>query len=688
MAEPMMHLGPEASEDIEETECAGQGFEHLAFPRSKSIQNRRTTVVEAVMGRKRSVQPMVHLTEEVTPSRARIINFVENDIFRTVMALIIILNFCFICLEADFRAAGELLPVWMEVGGYTFTTIYVIELVLKVYGFRKKFYSSFLNVSDFMIVVVDIGVLAFSGVSQEGLPSVAVLRTCRVLRIVRVLNSILVFRELYLMMQGLLSAIRAIAFGTSLLFVVLTTWSILAVEFLHPRVLELDDLGAFGDCPEAICRLAFRSVIVSDLTFVKTVVAGDSWGQLALPLMEFFPATGLILILTFISVQLGLVNVIAAVIVDRQTQSRVDDESLTHAVHQEELVRSYQKLQSLFTKLDRDRGGSLSLQEILVSYDTVEEFRHMLELLDIQKQDLPLVFEIMDADQSCDVTFTEFVEKLHYIRFLNDHTLLVFIKQLCENQVSGSVKFQEQLKSLTDATLKQNLMVTGTMETARNLLARTQEFEDRLTHVFLGDWLSTNRSNRGDLGGLENSTHPFNMNGISTAASEDTALNSSHRYRVSADDRKAVRGVAVDNHWQQAKASDSKDPPDPTDGIANREGAGLCDKLKVYQDQGSGVNSAEPHCRMQGPASARMASPRNHSPGVSGPPTYHTGARTASSRDHFPGVSGPPTCHTGGVASPRDHSPSVSGPGAYHRRDGKHLPLCASLCSAFVASRI
>ena len=73
-------------------------------------------------------------------------------------------------------------------------------------------------------------------------------------------------------------------------------------------------------------------------------------------------------------------NVVAALIVDRQSQARVADEELLHAEHVEQLNLSFKKLHGLFESMDSDGAGSLSLAELLTSYEENLEFRDILEI--------------------------------------------------------------------------------------------------------------------------------------------------------------------------------------------------------------------------------------------------------------------------------------------------------------------
>jgi len=222
------------------------------------------------------------------------------------------------------------------------------------------------------------------------------------------------------------SALRAIIFGTLVMAVIIVMWAVIAVSLVHPLNKQLVEIGVYNDCER--CGRAFASVTEACLTFLQTCIVGDEWGQVALPLMEEFPMTTFLFVPALLSLQIGLLNVVAAVIVDRQAQARQEDEKLQHALHQEALMGSYGRLANLFMAIDKDGNGSMSLDELLQCYRKEPELREIFELMDVSEEDLGLVFAILDKDRSGDVTFQEFVEQLHFMKTVNGHTLLVYIK--------------------------------------------------------------------------------------------------------------------------------------------------------------------------------------------------------------------------------------------------------------------
>lgn len=375
----------------------------------------------------RIVQRKISNLEDATVSRVRLwlSDLIESIPYQVALAILIVCNMGIVIHETDLRAQGQPNVPWIDGSTLICLVIYSIDLMLRVYVQRSKFPKSFMNIFDSFIVLMDILLVVFSNTVGD-LPSFSVLRCLRMLRIVRVFRQFLMFRELYLMVHGLVSAIRAIAFGSLMMVAVLTMWSIMAVEVVQPVNVQLADEGTYGDCLR--CGRAFESVMSSNLTFLMNIVSGDSWGVLSVPIMERDPWAAIIIMGAFISLELGLMNVIAAVIVDRQSQARQDDEELLRTVQKEELESSYKRLQTLFELMDEDGSGSLSHEELLESYQTHDDFREILHLMDINESDLANVFDILDKDGSGDVTYLEFVEQLHTMKTKDAHTLLIFIQ--------------------------------------------------------------------------------------------------------------------------------------------------------------------------------------------------------------------------------------------------------------------
>ena len=91
----------------------------------------------------------------------------------------------------------------------------------------------------------------------------------------------------------------------------MTVWAMLIVEWAYPRVQSLhDNEGLFEDCEQ--CVRATSSVMNANLLLFKTVIAGDSWGLIAVPVIEHYPATALLFMGSLLTLVFGVLNLIVA----------------------------------------------------------------------------------------------------------------------------------------------------------------------------------------------------------------------------------------------------------------------------------------------------------------------------------------------------------------------------------------
>eukprot|EP00929_Paragymnodinium_shiwhaense_P052559 TRINITY_DN26326_c0_g1_i6.p1 TRINITY_DN26326_c0_g1~~TRINITY_DN26326_c0_g1_i6.p1 ORF type:complete len:686 (+),score=118.00 TRINITY_DN26326_c0_g1_i6:71-2128(+) len=406
-------------------------------------------------GRRKRHRHSAFTQNEEQPLRKRVHDALKNHTMKAIAAVMVAINSILIVVEADFEVRYGKVPAWIGASSFFFMVYFCVELLAKTFVYRLRFLEDRVNALDVVVVLIDIiGVVLEASIGD--LPSFSSLRALRFLRVTRILKEFCAFRELYLMIAGLISAVRAIFFGSALIFLVLAMWAVFAVQVLHPMCMSMLEDETF-DCER--CMYAYNSVPRAMVTFTQLTVVADSWDLYARPLLQYHPQSAFIIIPAYICVQLGLVNVIAAVIVDRQASAREDDSSLQHIHHLEELDASFVRLASIFDRADQDGSGVLDQAEIVEAFDQDVNFRQMLEVLDITRDDMATVFDILDRDGSGTVNYIEFVEKLHYIRLINPHTLMVFMKHRTEALLVDTQDMVELNQSMVmDVAKKTELM--------------------------------------------------------------------------------------------------------------------------------------------------------------------------------------------------------------------------------------
>ena len=86
----------------------------------------------------------------------------------------------------------------------------------------------------------------------------------------------------------------------------------LIVEVVNPIIEDMvkNSHEIIADCE--YCQTSTRSVIDANLLLFKTVIAGDSWGQVAVPVIQRNPETAFIFVGSSLSLVFGVLNIIVA----------------------------------------------------------------------------------------------------------------------------------------------------------------------------------------------------------------------------------------------------------------------------------------------------------------------------------------------------------------------------------------
>lgn len=347
--------------------------------------------------------------------RIRAARVVLSQAFESCMGLVILVNFGFIVFESDRDSkcypdyAGrydacpqrsELLD-WLRLVNLTLLSVYTLEALCRAFVERSQYFCNRWNVVDLLAVL-----LGWPTVLSLGSGNLHLLRMVRFVRLIRALRVIISVPELYLLVTGFSSSIKAIIFGSLLLVAALVFWAVIAVEVLHPIISVLP----YPDCRN--CSAGFSGIFAATVTLFQQMVMGDAWGAISLPLIEAAPWTFPVLFVMMMTVSLGAMNLILAVIVERAAQGRDKDQERKIKQKEEERSKNMIDLAVLCATMDEDNSGSLSLVEMLQGYDRNEEFRKLMQVMDIKRDDMQTIFRVLDSDDSGEVSYFEFCQHL------------------------------------------------------------------------------------------------------------------------------------------------------------------------------------------------------------------------------------------------------------------------------------
>ncbi|MGC9456929.1 MAG: ion transporter [Halothiobacillaceae bacterium] len=248
------------------------------------------------------------MTQASGPSlRERAAHLVESVTFQRFIIGLILFNALILGLETSntvMAAAGTFLKGLDRL----ILAVFVVEILLKLYAQRGRFFRSPWNLFDFLVVAI--ALIPASG-------PFAVLRVLRLLRLISMIP------KLRFVVEALFAAIPGIAAIAALLGIVFYVFAIIA----H---------GLFGEShPEWFGTLG------GTLYTLFQVMTLESWSMgIARPVMEAHPWAGLFFVVFILIATFTMLNLFIALIIDamqslQKTHDEVEERMIEEAVHRE-----------------------------------------------------------------------------------------------------------------------------------------------------------------------------------------------------------------------------------------------------------------------------------------------------------------------------------------------------------------
>jgi len=346
--------------------------------------------------------------------RRKAMQFISSPYVANFMVMVVMFDSYSTCADIDARASGHSVDPWLSTLSKVCLVLYTVEmfLLLSLRGINLL-RKDMLMFVDLLIIICGYAEWIL-GQFLPDLLDLRLLRTLRFLRIIRLLRllrKIHGLRELQKLVTMMATCLKALAWSFLFCFVIMTVWAMLMVEIVHPIIQQLHrEKNIFSDCEQ--CVQAASSVMHANLLLFKTVIAGDSWGTIAVPVIEEYPATAIIFMGSLLTIVFGVLNLIVAVVVDTFAEARERD-VLNLA---EEMERNHENdkkfLQKVFERIDEDGSGELTLDELVEGARKDPEFQSRLRVMDIDEVDLQQLFEMIDVDGSGSIEAAEFIAPL------------------------------------------------------------------------------------------------------------------------------------------------------------------------------------------------------------------------------------------------------------------------------------
>ncbi len=252
--------------------------------------------------------------------------FLEHRYFQWTILSLIIINAITIGMETS-PAIVSTLGDWLKHLDNFILIIFTIEISLKVFAYRHRFFLNAWNVFDFLIVAIAL-------VPAAG--PLHILRTLRILRTARLIKNV---PKLRLIIESLIKSIPSIGWIAVLLFMIFYIFAVIGTDLYMDRFPEY-----FGDMGKTMFTL-FQ------------IMTLESWSSgIARPMMQEIPYVYIFFIPFILLATYTTLNVFIAIVVNtmneiNRAEMKDEEERVKDFMHQEH-QEMLQYLSSIHKKIN------------------------------------------------------------------------------------------------------------------------------------------------------------------------------------------------------------------------------------------------------------------------------------------------------------------------------------------------
>mmetsp|Transcript_50461 Transcript_50461/g.81830 ORF Transcript_50461/g.81830 Transcript_50461/m.81830 type:complete len:627 (-) Transcript_50461:254-2134(-) len=286
---------------------------------------------------------------------------VQSRTFELLMFCIVAANALFLGFQISISKTPLDLPAYSVIEE-TFTVLFVIEVILRLMGNGWVWIFDAGNAADVSLILIT-GVIPnwivtpVFGVSSTEIRLGQVFRCVRMIRIIKSVRTIGIFRTLWSLISGVVDSGRILVWTLTIICVVLYMFSIFFVSVLvkgnetYSEVQEFEVMFYFRDVPTAMFTL-FQVMTLDSWTSVSRPMQGQDKPHIAIYFLVVVAVTSMV-----------LTNLVIAVIVNNAFARALKDEELQAAMVREVMESEKKSLTDIFDLMDTDGTKLLSREE-------------------------------------------------------------------------------------------------------------------------------------------------------------------------------------------------------------------------------------------------------------------------------------------------------------------------------------
>jgi len=302
-------------------------------------------------------------------------SIVESTVFKALTIVMIVLNCLHIGLDTEYIVSfGELDnlyrgPAYFIIAELVFTAFFTFELAVRFASLQRKndclknrwfLFDSFLLI----FMYVDIIIIPLAG-SLGILDHISILRIARLLRLLRMVRLLRGVPQLMMILRGMASAVRAVAWTALLLFIMIGMTAIVFTSIFHEESEDDDEpvRVLFGTLGKSLLSLVVMGTILDDVTACTDTIRASGHTFMLFVFLSFIVVTSFMKL-----------NMLLSIMVEVVSASAEGEEKRRLEVTVRDVIRS------LLDTLDRNKDGMLNDSELDALWANQDVRKYLEEL--------------------------------------------------------------------------------------------------------------------------------------------------------------------------------------------------------------------------------------------------------------------------------------------------------------------
>lgn len=304
-------------------------------------------------------------------------NCIVSNAFEMISCVFIVLNVFFLGAQLEFELLnpGRELALGYRVLNTVFVVIFTLELLLRIYAekidFCKPRNLNFgWNMFDSLLVLLSIMEEILSNTSSGvNLGAMRVFRTLRIVRSFRIIRMFKVFKDLRIMLAGVVYSLRSLVWAGLLLSAIMYLTAVClgqyASEEIAIKTLDPSEGVLSKEVYDALQKY-YGSLFLIVYTLFTSICGGVDWADAADPMMKLGTPLGLVFIFYISFAILCVLNIITGVFVENANRLTAKDDEMVLLENMEKRKVWFEEVAELFRAADKDGSGRLDGKEFAV----------------------------------------------------------------------------------------------------------------------------------------------------------------------------------------------------------------------------------------------------------------------------------------------------------------------------------